>query len=703
MKRSAVPRHREQLGEFTRQRRLKRSAEPYQSSLEVSSEMKERLRRRLEDDLEESASPLVPPLSASAVLAPISYIADNVSFTIEQSNRHPESLHQDNILDRVNTIRSLHHRRLGQRQDIPPQDAVQHLDQGLHYHLDQHSLSETITIQPNDIFTRNFKYRVYEPWVVASLERIQRWYKRIFNQKVTAANKISNWFFDYLQYRNFQRDLRIVQQCCQIIQRKYRQRLKVLTLNAHRIQIWYRKHKLSVKAMKLTPFTAVRAIQRLLKGILFKRRMKRLQLEVEAVTKLQKHIRRYLSNSHRIEYLIIVEKFLECFAVKLQSFFRRYRAYHRCQMIRHQRKQDEILRLQLEQEYLDRCSIYDYVRMRLYCESESGKLEAAYALNERNHLVRRRFQYREDFIESYCDDILDRYFHIFPYQIPRITSLLSIPSSKWPQILMSCVDSMGNIESECLRAWFLRYKLQPADRIKSRKTESEFTFYDDFLRMYFKWISPSDNNGIVWLCKKHTHSAQLQHLAQYREKFPPPYFCCQCDKTFCLFTDYYCHFDNEQRCIASGKVAAFYKDRLFSGWAEHILKCKDIVHFRREKLFVSSTTNSRLFKEMITWRSLLQSVSFREIQRGFHSSLGNHCVEEGISLGTAYSLLRQDEDSLVEDLSHCIKLVEEGFELLPWLRSKSLSFKLALTLHLHFVECSIALSATDEYRMTYLR
>ena len=144
MKRSAVPRHREQLAEFTRQRRLKRSAEPYQSSLEVSSEMKERLRRRLEDDLEESASPLVPPLSASAVLAPISYIADNVSFTIEQSNRHPESLHQDTILDRVNTIRSLHHRRLGQRQDIPPQEAVHHLDQGLHYHLDQYSLSDLV-------------------------------------------------------------------------------------------------------------------------------------------------------------------------------------------------------------------------------------------------------------------------------------------------------------------------------------------------------------------------------------------------------------------------------------------------------------------------------------------------------------------------------------------------------------------------------
>ena len=721
MKRSVIPPERERLAEFARQKRVKYRTKPYTPAIEISSEMRERLRFQFEDALEDCASPLVPPLSASAVLAPIDFLSKNVNLAIEtpqqtlrldtakQPGSSPGStlstlsLQTSNpsLLGRMNALLSVHHRRQAEREDIPPQEAVEHLAQAIQYHLDPH---EPVSIHPEEVFRREFKYVVYEPWVVVSVQRIQRWYKRLFAMKKRAAGKISNWFFDYLQYRNFQRDLRIAQQCAQLIQRKYRQRLKRLHLHARCIQRWYRRvRSVAAKVQRFTPYTAVRAIQSLLRSILLKRRLVREKLETEAAVKLQKHLRRYFANSRRLRGILIIRRHIEDHLIKIQSYLRRYQARLLCERIRQRRRGEESLRLRAEAEYLDHCRVLEYIKWRLYCSTGEGKLHAAYSSLNLNQFDRKLDESREEVFKSKLDRMLDEYFHVDSQHIPRIAVEMSIPIARLPQLFDYCVDALGEVQPDLLKSWCLEYRARLNHRIKGKTLNSEYSAYDDILRLYYKWIKQTKDDGISKFCRHNMLLHEFEHQCRYRELHPPLYVCCQCDATFSLFLDYNAHFDHDNRCLVTNEAAVFWINPKFSNWKEHLMRCRDIVRARREALFVRNKVQIRLFKELHKWRNRTHLALFFPIQNRASSMLRHHGVNEDISLFTAFSIIRHDYHSTAEELSQSMAVIETCSSLLPKLKTAALSLRLAVALLLHYVECTIQISATEEFRVVHPR
>ena len=337
--------------EFLRRKKLKIVPQVSASSIELSQELWSALHLRLLD--ESSASVLSPPLTSSAAFTPIDNLTRYASLAVpytpqinttqlyleshDETDCEPSYAHHSpgkemhSYLDRLRVLKLK--RKAQELREVDPGKAVEVLQEAISVQLKGGELFEKIPIDATSLFSPDkMTFILLESNVALAVLKVQRFYKRHFARRLSAASKLIFWFRRYIGGRiriqpknehiesisplegRHRCQLQLFHNCAVVIQRLLRHR-RIISKRTIESPCGYnyatkkrrnRQNVMRIEEPNISYEIPTRCIQRCFRRYLKQRRSSKVELllkhDLEATLKIQSAIRQHLAQQ-RLSYL----------------------------------------------------------------------------------------------------------------------------------------------------------------------------------------------------------------------------------------------------------------------------------------------------------------------------------------------------------------------------------------------------------------
>jgi hypothetical protein len=508
----------------------------------------------------------------------------------------------------------------------------------------------TLSSNPHDILqTIDQQFFLYDPVIHSKASKIQRFYRKHLSHRIILANKLSRLIRGLLQRKRYNRLQKIRKQCALLVQRRFRTHLKRMHFLATKLKQWYKTCKIMKEYQRrLFHYQKARAIQRLFRGLLGRRKAALRKLRLTSAVRIQRHTRRFLLNNQRHFAISCLHRQVFLSVRKIQRTVRRVQAKQRCQITLLM----EIIRnnLRLEKEKIvtsEMCKILK-VQVKQYLATLPGRLHYYFV---KRKLLYRKFQMLMNYNQrqpsiSGPEGTLNENSFVSPQLISILSYYDEFSDGKitFAQFLamLKSIQSFPELSEEII--FYFKQKLDSdstnviylTDFLKWYDSEEADAFFDNLQN----WQNGQPWRVPIYLLKEQFYTLtqlfssflrihQLEeklviqeivskfshdyYLSQFRSEHKPKFYCCQCHASFLLFSDYQAHFSvldsnnpNTGYCTTTNLPAFYYLSNYHishENWQNQTHLEHGISRYNLELQYIRYHSRKKVFESVNIWNN----------------------------------------------------------------------------------------------------